>query len=76
MARTFPIFDKLGGLDKTFARLQAAGFPIETKDALRMWRSPARGRIPGDAVVLLMRFCEQDGIPYCAGDFELAERAA
>ncbi len=74
--RTFPILDKLGGLDATYARLQERGFPIKTKDALRMWRSPHRGVIPGDAAVELMRICEEDGISYSAEDFEIRECAA
>lgn len=73
---TFPIFDKLGGLDATFDRLKARGFPIKTKDALRMWRAPGRGTIPGDAAVELMKICEAEGIEYAADDFEPVERAA
>lgn len=71
--RTFPILDKLGGLDATFDRLRARGFPIKTKDALRMWRSPGRGVIPGDAAVEIMRICDEEGIAYTAGDFEIVE---
>jgi hypothetical protein len=72
---TFPILEKLGGLDATFERLRAREFPIKTPDALRMWRSPKRGVIPGDAAVELMRICEEEGIVYSADDFKLIERA-
>lgn len=71
---TFPILEKLGGLDRTFERLKARGFALKTPDALRMWRSPNRGVIPGDAAVELMRICEEDGISYTADDFKLIER--
>lgn len=71
--RTFPILEKLGGLDAAFARLQARGFPVKTKDALRMWRSPNRGVIPGDAAVVLMQICDEEGIAYSAKDFEITE---
>lgn len=73
--RTFPIFEKLGGLDATFDRLRARGSSIKTKDALRMWRSPNRGVIPGDAALLLMQICEDEGIAYSASDFEIVECA-
>ena len=73
---TFPILEKLGGLDASFGRLQARGFPIKTRDALRMWRSPTRGVIPGDAAVVLMQICDEEGIAYSAKDFELVAKAA
>lgn len=72
--RTFPILEKLGGLDATFDRLRERGFPIKTRDALRMWRSPGRGTIPGDAAVVLMQICDDDGIAYSSADFMPVER--
>lgn len=72
--QTFPILEKLGGLDATFDRLQARGFPIKTRDALRMWRAPGRGVIPGDAAVELMQICEDEGIEYTADDFKPSPR--
>ncbi|MGD9613765.1 MAG: hypothetical protein AB7H90_01060 [Alphaproteobacteria bacterium] len=71
---TFPILEKLGGLDAVFARLKARDFPIKTRDALRMWRNPTRGVIPGEAVVELMRICEEEGVKYSADDFKLVRR--
>lgn len=71
---TFPIIEKLGGLDAVFDRLKTRGFPLQTRDAIRMWRSPNRGVIPGDAALELMRICEEEGIEYSAADFELVRR--
>lgn len=71
--RTFPILEKLGGLDATFDHLRERGFSLQTRDALRMWRSPKRGVIPGDAAVILMQICEDKGIAYSADDFKIVE---
>lgn len=71
--RTFPIIEKLGGIDAAFDRLRARGLPIDTKDALRMWRSPHRGTIPGNAVVVLMQICDDEGIAYSARDFRICD---
>jgi hypothetical protein len=69
---SFPIFDKLGGIEATFDLLRGNGFAVTTVDALRMWRSPRRAQIPGAAVVALMRICERLGIAYAAEDFSLS----
>jgi hypothetical protein len=72
--RTFRIIEKLGGIDQVFVLLTKRGLRITTPDAIRMWRSPSRGMIPGAAMVLLMEACEAQQIKYCADDFRLVER--
>lgn len=65
---TFPIVEKLGGLDCVYAHLKAKGL-LKTRDAIRMWGSPNRGVIPGDAARELMRLADAEGIGYAAEDF-------
>ena len=67
---TFPIISKLGGREATFSKLQSRGFD-KGLDALRMWHS--RRRIPGDAITLLMKTADEEGIEYSAADFEFCE---
>lgn len=64
---TFPIISKLGGREATFLKLQSLGFE-KGVDALRMWHS--RRRIPGDAITLLMKAADDEGLEYSAADFE------
>ncbi len=69
----FPIIAKLGGRAAVFEKLRAFGF-AGTIHALRMWNG--RRSIPGDAIVLLLRIAETDGVATCADDFlPLAEAA-
>lgn len=63
---TFPIISKFGGRGEIAEALTKAGFPT-TRDQVRMWE--ARGRIPGDSVVEIMRLAERRRIEYCAADF-------
>lgn len=67
--KTFPVFEKLGGLDAVHQQLRRAGYR-RSRDALRMQVSA--GSIPGRAIVLLMEICERGGIEYRAADFRLA----
>jgi hypothetical protein len=63
----FPIIERLGGIERTYELLKAAGYGAETIDSIRMWR--ARRSMPGSAIVLLMRICEAQAIDYSAADF-------
>jgi len=65
----FPIVSKLGGRERVFNRLVAAGLRIRTVHAMRMW--VRRGSIPGDAQNLMMQIAETDGVEYKASDFIL-----
>lgn len=71
----FPIIAKLGGAQAVFDRLKERKL-VRTMDALRMWRAPARGVIPGDAARELMRWADEQGVPYTAADFALSDEAA
>lgn len=70
---TFPIIAKLGGRDAVSLALTAAGTPT-TRDQVRMWE--ARGRIPGDSQVALMRLAEKNKIKFSAADFDSRRRRA
>lgn len=70
---TFPIFEKLGGREAAFAKLKEQGFD-KGSHALRMWHQ--RHRIPGEAITLLMRAADANGIQYTAEDFEFAPAEA
>lgn len=63
----FSIIAKLGGRELLSETLTTAGTST-TRDQVRMWE--ARGRIPGDAQVAIMRLAEQRGIEFSAVDFE------
>lgn len=68
---TFPIFDKLGGKEAVYERLQSAGF-ARSIHALRMWE--ARASLPGDVVILLMMIAEELGEPIHSSDFLIGGR--
>lgn len=59
----FPVIERLGGIMAVSRRRGLKN------NVIRMWVQ--RGRIPGDEMVELMRFCEAAGLSYCADDFTL-----
>lgn len=67
---TFPIIEKLGGVQAAFELLQPG---LKTAEAIYMWRR--RKSIPGDAMRILMAAAEKRGIPYTANDFEIKRGA-
>ena len=70
MASEFPIVIKLGGRESVTEKLRRRGHELGD-DALRMWVT--RGRIPGDALPMLMEIAEAERVAYCSQDFVLVD---
>jgi hypothetical protein len=68
MRNSFPIIEKLGGREAVTALLIHLGL-VKNESAVRMWSSPLRGVIPGDAARELMKAADNQNIPYQADDF-------
>lgn len=72
MCTDFPIIAKLGGREAVMAILRDHGVGCKGIDTVRMWSAPDRRKIPGQAIVALMKHCDAKGIPYHGEDFEVA----
>lgn len=69
MTVTFPIYAKLGGKKRAHEMLVKNGIYSGVLSNLYNWE--ARGRLPGHAVLGIMRLCEMEGIECSLTDFEI-----